>query len=109
MRWFASSSVISTNSFSRSPRSAETSDQLLFHTRSRVNASSRKPRFERSLTTALLDAADPEGELDEGEAISVVDRFALQHRLPDFTWAEHGETLLRRRKAWYYEREPRPR
>ncbi|MGH3196479.1 MAG: hypothetical protein ACRDNT_11215 [Streptosporangiaceae bacterium] len=29
-------------------------------------------------------------------------------RKPDFTWSEHGEALLRRRKAWYYEREPRP-
>jgi hypothetical protein len=29
-------------------------------------------------------------------------------RKPNFTWAEHGEVLLRRRKPWYYEREPRP-
>jgi hypothetical protein len=29
-------------------------------------------------------------------------------RKPGFTWADHGEALLRRRKAWYYEREPRP-
>jgi hypothetical protein len=29
-------------------------------------------------------------------------------RKPDFTWAEHGEALLRRRKPWYYEHEPRP-
>jgi hypothetical protein len=29
-------------------------------------------------------------------------------RKPDFTWAEHGEALMRRRKSWYYEREPRP-
>jgi hypothetical protein len=29
-------------------------------------------------------------------------------RKPDFTWAEHGEALLRRRKPWYYEREPWP-
>ena len=29
-------------------------------------------------------------------------------RKPGFTWAEHGEALLRRRKPWYYEREPRP-
>ena len=29
-------------------------------------------------------------------------------RKPNFTWAEHGEALLRRRKPWYYEREPRP-
>jgi hypothetical protein len=29
-------------------------------------------------------------------------------RQPDFTWAEHGEALMRRRKAWYYQREPRP-
>jgi hypothetical protein len=27
---------------------------------------------------------------------------------PNFTWTEHGEALLRRRKPWYYEREPRP-
>jgi hypothetical protein len=26
----------------------------------------------------------------------------------NFTWAKHGETLMRRRKAWYYQREPRP-
>ena len=24
------------------------------------------------------------------------------------SWPEHGEALMRRRKAWYYEREPRP-
>jgi hypothetical protein len=29
-------------------------------------------------------------------------------RQPGFTWAGHGEALLRRRKAWYYEHEPRP-
>jgi hypothetical protein len=29
-------------------------------------------------------------------------------RQPYFTWAEHGEALLRRRKSWYYEREPCP-
>jgi hypothetical protein len=29
-------------------------------------------------------------------------------RKPQFTWSQDGETLLRRRKAWYYEREPRP-
>ena len=29
-------------------------------------------------------------------------------REPHFTWAEHGEALLRRRKPWYYEHEPRP-
>jgi hypothetical protein len=29
-------------------------------------------------------------------------------RKPDFTWAEHGEALLRQRKPWYYEQEPRP-
>ena len=27
-------------------------------------------------------------------------------RQPNFTWAEHGEALLRRRKPWYYEHEP---
>jgi hypothetical protein len=29
-------------------------------------------------------------------------------RQPHFTWAEYGEALLRRRKPWYYEHEPRP-
>ncbi|MEU2432255.1 hypothetical protein ABZ611_22585 [Streptomyces sp. NPDC007861] len=29
-------------------------------------------------------------------------------RKPGFTWSEHGETLLRRRKPWYYAKEPRP-
>ena len=29
-------------------------------------------------------------------------------RKPDFSWAEHGEALMRRRKPWYYEHEPRP-
>ena len=29
-------------------------------------------------------------------------------RQPHFTWAEHGEALLRRRKPGYYEHEPRP-
>jgi hypothetical protein len=29
-------------------------------------------------------------------------------RQPNFTWAEHGEALLRRRKPRYYQREPRP-
>ncbi len=43
----------------------------------------RGPRFERSLAAALLEAAGPGGELDEAGAIGVIDRFALQHRLPD--------------------------
>src|SRR5262249_28137113 len=29
-------------------------------------------------------------------------------RKPNFTWAEHGEALMCRRKAWYYKHEPRP-
>ncbi|MER8232151.1 hypothetical protein [Streptomyces sp. NPDC094049] len=29
-------------------------------------------------------------------------------RRPGFTWGEHGEALLRRRKPWYYRNEPRP-
>jgi hypothetical protein len=29
-------------------------------------------------------------------------------RKQTFTWAEHGEALMRRRKCWYYEHEPRP-
>jgi hypothetical protein len=40
------------------------------------------------------------------ETVDAVFRKVL--RKPGFTWAEHGETLLRRRKPWYYEQEPRP-
>jgi hypothetical protein len=29
-------------------------------------------------------------------------------RKPSFTWTDHGEALLRRRKPWYYEHDPRP-
>jgi hypothetical protein len=29
-------------------------------------------------------------------------------RKPSFTWTDHGEALLQRRKPWYYEHEPRP-
>ena len=29
-------------------------------------------------------------------------------RKPNFTWAERGEALMRRRKPWYYEHEPHP-
>jgi hypothetical protein len=40
------------------------------------------------------------------ETVDAVFRKIL--RKPNFTWAEHGEALLRQRKSWYYEREPRP-
>ena len=46
------------------------------------------PRFERHLEQFMLEAADPYQELSEGEAIGVIDRFALQHRLPN------GKTVL---------------
>ena len=36
----------------------------------------------------MLEAAGPEGDLSEGEAIGIIDRFALQHRLPN------GKTVL---------------
>ena len=38
--------------------------------------------------------------------VDAVFRKMLRRR--DFTWAEHGEALMRRRKAWYYRREPHP-
>jgi hypothetical protein len=31
----------------------------------------------------MLEAAGPDGDLGEGEAIGMIDRFTLQHRLPD--------------------------
>jgi hypothetical protein len=40
------------------------------------------------------------------ETVDAVFRKIL--RKPSFTWIEHGEALLRRRKPWYYEHEPRP-
>ncbi len=40
------------------------------------------------------------------DTVDAVFRKILRERT--FTWAEHDETLLRLRKAWYYEREPRP-
>jgi hypothetical protein len=46
------------------------------------------PRFERNLEQLMLEVADPDQELSEGEAIGVIDRFALQHRLPN------GKTIL---------------
>ena len=48
------------------------------------------PRFERSLTAALLEVTGPEGELDEGDVIGLIDRFALQHRPHD------GKTVVER-------------
>ncbi len=36
------------------------------------------PRFEKHLEQFMLEAADPHQELSEGEAIGVIDRFALQ-------------------------------
>ena len=38
--------------------------------------------------------------------VDAVFRKILRRR--DFTWAEHGEALMRNRKAWYYQHEPRP-
>ena len=40
------------------------------------------------------------------QTVDAVFRKILRRR--DFTWAEHGEALMRRRKAWYYQHEPRP-
>ena len=40
------------------------------------------------------------------DTVDAVFRKILRRR--DFTWAEHGEALMRRRKPWYYQREPRP-
>jgi hypothetical protein len=50
----------------------------------------QNPRFARRLDAQLFDAADPDGCLDEATAISVIDRFALQHHLSD------GRTVLER-------------
>jgi hypothetical protein len=39
------------------------------------------------------------------DPVDAVWRKILRQR--EFTWAEHGEALMRRRKAWYYQYEPR--
>src|SRR4051794_13170441 len=43
----------------------------------------QSPRFRKWVDIALLDAADDLGYLDEGGMVHAIDRFALQHRLPD--------------------------
>ncbi|MEU6239363.1 hypothetical protein, partial [Kitasatospora sp. NPDC047058] len=40
------------------------------------------------------------------ETVDTVFRKLL--RKPGFSWGEHGEELLRRRKSWYFAQEPRP-
>jgi hypothetical protein len=59
-----------------------------------LRAESIGPLPFRRLAAAYPDTAD------------AVFRKAL--RQPRFTWAENGESLMRRRKPWYYRREPRP-
>jgi hypothetical protein len=41
------------------------------------------PRYERQLQRLMLEAGQLGRELGEVEAIGVIDRFALRHRLPD--------------------------
>ncbi|MGW5332356.1 hypothetical protein [Streptomyces bauhiniae] len=40
------------------------------------------------------------------ETVDIV--FQKLLRRPDFSWNEHGDALLRRRKPWYVEAEQRP-
>lgn len=56
-------------------RSAELKGQLV--------AFAQSARFDRWLTPLLLEAAGPEQQLDEGEAIRITDHFILRYRLPD--------------------------
>jgi hypothetical protein len=46
----------------------------------------------------MLEAADSDGELDEAELIGVIDRFALQHRLPD---GKRCSTACRTARPWW--------
>ena len=46
------------------------------------------PRLERHLTRFMQKSVSPDDALEEGEAAGLVDRFALQHRLPN------GKTVL---------------
>ncbi|MGW0992377.1 hypothetical protein ACWD5V_03500 [Streptomyces sp. NPDC002523] len=56
-------------------RSAELKGQMV--------AFGQSARFDRWLTPVLLEAAGPERQLDEGEAIRIIDHFILRYRLPD--------------------------
>lgn len=56
-------------------RSAELKGQLV--------AFGQSTRFDRWLTPLLLKAARSERQLDEGEAIRIIDHFILRYRLPD--------------------------
>ncbi|MEU3346313.1 hypothetical protein ABZ723_15275 [Streptomyces sp. NPDC006700] len=55
-------------------RSAELKGQLVTFGQS--------ARFDQWLTPLLLEAAGPERQLDEGEAIRNIDHFILRYRLP---------------------------
>jgi hypothetical protein len=46
------------------------------------------PRLQRDLTRFMQKSVSPGEVLDEGDAAGLVDRFALQHRLPN------GKTVL---------------
>lgn len=56
-------------------RSAELKEELVAFGEGRA--------FERFLDPLLVEAAGPEGALDEATAINVIDHFLLQYRLPD--------------------------
>ncbi|MEU3570998.1 hypothetical protein AB0E96_21640 [Kitasatospora sp. NPDC036755] len=46
-------------------------------------AFAQSARFDRWLTPLLLEAAGPQRQLEEGDAIRIVDNFILRYRLPD--------------------------
>ncbi|WNI16558.1 hypothetical protein [Actinacidiphila sp. ITFR-21] len=56
-------------------RSTELKEELVAFGESRV--------FERFFTPLLSEASGPDGMVDEATAISVIDHFLLQYRLPD--------------------------
>ncbi len=66
--------------------------------KSELVAFAEGPRFARRLSALLIDAAGPDGSLDETRAVFTIDHFALQHRLSD------GRTVVERFVA---ERRPR--
>ncbi|SOB82801.1 hypothetical protein [Streptomyces sp. 1331.2] len=56
-------------------RCSELKDELV--------AFAQSSRFDRWLTPLLMEAAGPERQLEEGDAIRIIDNFILRHRLPD--------------------------
>jgi hypothetical protein len=83
---------------------AEAAERLNAYYRHRQEAAlARQPAQRRPRTSPAWTCPPSSSHPDTVDAVF---RKILRRR--DFTWAEHGEPLMRRRKAWYYQHEPDP-